>query len=147
MLDSFDTAPLPSTFDVQTQCLDMTKMSFASGSFDVIVFIASFHHLESISDRTSVLHVAADILDQKGMLYMTNWYLLSPENKKRYQDSVEKHYEDGSADFTIKIGKHSRFYHSFTVDSLDDLFKKTPMYIKKNELSQTGRNIYTIAKK
>ncbi len=55
-----------------------------SGRFDAIVFIASFHHLETEKLRHQVLQNIKNFLTPNGKIYMTNWNLLEQE---RYQKS------------------------------------------------------------
>ncbi len=92
---------------------DMGKV-FSGPLFEALFFIASFHHLETFEERLNVLQEAKKILLPGGKLYMTNWNLLSPENE-RYIASKTLEYPDESVDFSIKIGKHQRFYHAFSL--------------------------------
>jgi hypothetical protein len=43
--------------------LDMLNLQKIKSKFDVIFFIASFHHLESIENRLSVLKQTYDLLE------------------------------------------------------------------------------------
>lgn len=83
------------------------------GPFEVIFFIASFHHLSTREDRISVLSQAKKLLSNTGEIIMINWNLTHPSQSK-YQTSKIREYSDGSADFDIKIGAHGRFYHAFS---------------------------------
>jgi 2-polyprenyl-3-methyl-5-hydroxy-6-metoxy-1,4-benzoquinol methylase len=44
-------------------------------SFDSLLFLASFHHLESKEERTQVLENTKKLLKPSGRIYMTNWNL------------------------------------------------------------------------
>gem|GEM_PF-3144584 len=57
---------------------------------------------------------------------MTNWALESNLNLEKYKDSVIKNSTNQyqSKDFKIKIGRFDRFYHSFSIEELDYLFKE-----------------------
>lgn len=83
------------------------------GFFDVIFFIASFHHLSTREERISVLQQAKKLLSKTGKILMMNWNLLDSTQEK-YQSSKMADYPDGSADYEIKIGSHTRFYHAFS---------------------------------
>jgi hypothetical protein len=48
-------------------------------NFDVIFFIASFHHLDSFEKRK--------LLKEDGIIFMTNWDLQGPLNKEKYKKS------------------------------------------------------------
>ena len=76
---------------------DMTSLSSMEdiGTFDTIVFLASFHHLETREDRIQVLRDIQKLLAPNGSIYMTNWNL-------REQPRYEKSHR-GNGDFDIKI--------------------------------------------
>lgn len=76
---------------------------FAAPLFEAMFFIASFHHLETFQERLNVLKNTKKALVPGGKIYMTNWHLLSEENRKKYLSSKTTDYPDESADFTIKI--------------------------------------------
>lgn len=83
------------------------------GLFDAIFFIASFHHLTIRAERISVLQQAKKLLSKTGKILMINWNLLHSKQEK-YQSSKIADHPDGSADYEIKIGTHTRFYHAFS---------------------------------
>jgi hypothetical protein len=60
---------------------------------------------------------------------MTNWHLLSQNNKK-YSSSKTIDHPDGSADFTVKIGKHNRFYHSFSLEEYQKLSQEVGLNLQ-----------------
>jgi 2-polyprenyl-3-methyl-5-hydroxy-6-metoxy-1,4-benzoquinol methylase len=73
--------------DNHFQVLDMSHLAIgnlAASDYDVILFLASFHHLEAREDRIQVLKNTKKLLAPNGRIYMTNWNLLSQE---RYQES------------------------------------------------------------
>ena len=90
------------------------------GLFDGLFFIASFHHLASREERISVLLQAKKLLSPTGKIAMINWNLLDPTQLK-YQDSQTQKYSDGSADYSIKIGEHMRYYHAFSAEEYSAL--------------------------
>lgn len=95
---------------------DMNRMSEELGiygHFDALFFIASFHHLATYEERVSVLRQAQSLLSETGKIVMINWNLSHPSQSK-YQDSKIVEYPNGSSDYDIKIGAHTRFYHAFS---------------------------------
>ena len=79
---------------------------------------------------------------------MTNWALESPLNEEKYRDSGESQINEfWSRDFHIKIGKFTRYYHSFTLRELEYLAKETGFHILENRLFSTEKNIITILRK
>ncbi len=127
--------------------LDLKKMK--SEKFDVIFFIASFHHLDSFEKRKNVLLQVAKLLKDNGIIFMTNWDLQGPLNKEKYIKSeiLWTENEFGSKDFSIKIGKYHRFYHSFSLWELEKLFTETSFSIKENRIFETERNFISIITK
>ncbi|GAB0174285.1 MAG: hypothetical protein HHAS10_01640 [Candidatus Altimarinota bacterium] len=101
--------------------------------FDAIILLASFHHLETTEERATCLENIKKYLSPKGSLYMTNWNLLE-------QEKYAKNHR-GNGDFDIKIGEHTRYYHGFKLDELQDIFIKGGFYAKWNKLSESGRNL------
>lgn len=100
--------------------LDMNhieELSDSNDSFDVIVFIASFHHLHTKQERKEVLEKTRKLLKKGGIIMMTNWNLLGEVLFEKYEKS---HGENG--DFQIKIGAHNRYYHGFSEEELPSLF-------------------------
>jgi len=71
--------------DGNFQVLDMLHIDTLDTKFDTVFFLASFHHLETESERITVLQKLKSILAENGTIYMTNWNLLSDENIKRYE--------------------------------------------------------------
>lgn len=58
--------------------LDMNKLdTLLLRDFDVIFFIASFHHLTDFKAREKTLKYAKELLKPDGAIYMTNWNLLT----------------------------------------------------------------------
>lgn len=106
--------------------------------FDAIIFLASFHHLENENERIEVLKSAKKFLNENWKIFLTNWNLLEQE---KYQNS---HLWNG--DFKIKIGEFDRYYHSFSLEELEQIFEKCELKIEKNEIFEGWRNIFSILK-
>lgn len=103
----------PHTFWSLGDMREMETLLSQHGLFDVLFFIASFHHLSTREDRLSVLKQAKNLLSKNGRIIMTNWNL-SHVSQSKYQDSRDAEYPDGSADYSVKIGEYTRFYHAFS---------------------------------
>ena len=104
--------------------------------YDAIIFLASFHHLETPEERIQILHDVKKILAPNGRVYMTNWNL---REQLKYEKS---HQWDG--DYYIKIGAYSRYYHGFTLSELEEVFTQTGYTIEENRVWEGGRNIVSI---
>ena len=125
------------------EVLDMNDIATLSGQkyYDYIVFIASFHHLQTASEREQVLQETKKLLAPSGVIMMTNWNLLGAGMFPKYEKS---HRWDG--DFGIKIGEYERYYHGFEVTELANLFAKTGYEILENRVFEGGKNIVSIIK-
>jgi hypothetical protein len=80
---------------------------------------------------------------------MTNWDLQSSLNKQKYKKSeiFWTENEFGSKDFNVKIGDYKRYYHSFSLFELEELFFETWFFIEENRLFENERNIISISTK
>ncbi len=128
--------------------LDMEKLDSIESSFDVVFFIASFHHLDNLEKREDILNKLKNILKPWSYIFMTNWALNSEINQKKYCDSIIKDSKNSfdSLDYNIKIGEFYRYYHCFSLNELEFLFKKTWYEIIENRLFDNNKNIISIIK-
>ncbi len=103
--------------------------SLCSGyTFDALFFVASFHHLADFQQRIAVLRDARSLLAPGGRIMMMNWNLLH-ESQTRYTPARVQSYENGSADFMIKIGQHQRFYHAFSEQEYQSLAQESGLSV------------------
>ncbi len=127
-------------YDFRT--LDMTDLDKIGTKFDMVFFIASFHHIESFAQRINILNMLGNILAPGWIVYMTNWNLMWEYNFKKYEKAYRWDH-----DFDIKIGWFSRYYHSFTLDELEGLFKETNFDIIENRIFEWDNNLISIVQK
>lgn len=106
------------------------------GTYDALLFLASFHHLETEWERIETLKTAKTLLSPGGRIYMTNWNL---RDQERY-DSMKT----SEGEYDIKIWAHSRYYHGFTQDELWELFRKSGYTILENRVFDGWRNLFSI---
>jgi hypothetical protein len=95
-------------------------------SYDTLIFLASFHHLDTREKRLETLREAKTLLSRDGHIYMTNWNL---RDQEKYKNS---HSSDGEYD--IKIGAYSRYYHGFTLEELSGLFGEAGYKTVENKI-------------
>lgn len=105
-------------------------------SFDSLLLLASFHHLETHEARLAVLRDMKPLLREWGRIYMTNWNL---REQPRYESSHR-----GNGDYDIKIGAYTRYYHGFTLDELASLFHDAGYAIIEHQIFEGGRNIVSM---
>jgi len=116
---------------------------------DIVFFIASFHHLPSLEDRIDVMKQVYNVLSEWWKIYMTNWSLESEFNHDKYRSSRVEGSEDifWSSDYQIKIWQHQRYYHSFSLDELEHIFKTAWFQIIENREFENKKNIISIIQK
>lgn len=129
------------------EVLDMKDINKIKNKYDIIFFIASFHHLENDKDRLSVLLSAKNLLTKNGYIIMLNWYLYQLrfikyhiKNILRLDFSKNLHipWRDGNRKI---IG--NRIYHAFSIKSMARLIYKTELKIIENKILN-NKNIFTI---
>lgn len=127
---------------------DMVNISLEN-KYNIITFIASYHHLNDIIERENTLKIAYDLLEDWGYLFMTNWALDSEINNEKYKDSIIDNSLNNfwSKDYMIKFWEYNRYYHCFDLKELEYLANKTWFKIIENKLFENKKNIITILKK
>jgi len=122
---------------------EMTELPFGEGEFDIIYCIATFHHLPDEVSRIKSLEEMKRVLKPGGKIIMTNWNLYSKSASKMVEKGKFKEFETG--DFLVPwldsegevLGE--RYYHGFSLEELENLFKKTDQYYtKKGERGQVS---------
>ncbi len=129
--------------------LDMLNISSLDNKYNVIFFIASYHHLNNTKDRIKAIKKAYGLLETGWYLLMTNWSLASDLNKKKYSASVIEWSKNvfWSLDYSIKIWNHLRYYHWFDITELEFLFKKNGFEIIENREFENKKNFVSILRK
>ena len=62
----------------------MQDLDQISDTFDSLLFLASFHHLETREERIQVLKDVKELIQPNGRIYMTNWNL---QGQVKYEKS------------------------------------------------------------
>ncbi len=149
MLD-LDKIPPPPSLPLAGEELNSppARGELEGGLFESVFFIASFHHLLNLEERLRVLKNLKKIVIPWSYIFMTNWALESELNKEKYEKSFIKNSQNEfwSKDFSIKIWEFERFYHSFSLDELEYLFKESWYEIIENRLFENDRNFVSIIK-
>ena len=80
---------------------------------------------------------------------MTNWALDSEINHEKYKKSIINESENKfwSLDYKIFFWEYPRYYHWFTLNELEFLFKVNWFNIIENRLFDTWKNLVIIIKK
>ena len=144
---------------------NVAKLPLPDNSFDVVFFIAVFHHLPGRDLREQTVQEIKRVLKPGGILIMTNW--------NRYQKEFLPHVINytflkliGKSEMDFKDiylpwqrGKTYRYYHAFTLGELRKIIKSSGLSLEKNYLAElsgrpvskfdylTAANLVTVAKK
>lgn len=118
-----------------------SKDEFFRNSYQFIIFIASFHHLQTKQERKEVLEKAKKLLAPGGVIMMINWNLMDEALFSKYEKSYK-----WNGDFGIKIWAHERYYHGFTLQELEELFKESRYEIMENRIFEGEKNIVSLLK-
>ena len=126
--------------------IDMLELYKIEEKFDFIFFIASFHHLKKREEREKVLDYTKNLLKENWVIFMTNWALNSEINEKKYRNMIIDWSKNNfwSIDYNIKIWDFTRFYHCFSIEELEYLFKKSGFDIIENRLFDNKKNYISI---
>ncbi len=129
--------------------VDMKELSVLEQKFDCVFFVASFHHLETYSERQEVLRQLQEKIQEGGYVFLLNWYLVGWHNSKKYNSSVIEGAKNqyNSQDYSIKIGTSKRFYHGFSLSELSTLVAETGFELVSNSICIGERNILTVLRK
>lgn len=128
--------------EVDFRIAEMTKLPFADGEFDVVYCIATFHHLPDEETRIKSLLEMKRVLKLGGNILMTNWNLYSETAQKLVDSKKFKEFNEG--DFFVPwldsqgqvLGE--RYYHGFTMQELENLFKKTDLKLEDQYYTKKG---------
>ena len=129
--------------ELDFQVAEMTELPFEENEFDIIYCVATFHHLPDEKSRIKALDEMKRILKPGGHIIMTNWNLYSKGTQKLVEKGKFKEFEKG--DFFVpwldKDGKvlGERYYHGFSLEELEGLFKKTDLQLEDQYYSTKAR--------
>lgn len=133
--------------------MNMSKLDFKNESFDLIIPIASFHHLWNKKDRIKTILEFKRILTKNWIICMTNWNLFQKKYWKCFFTNFwqKKSWNDTFVPFSSwwKI-KTIRYYHAFTIKELDTLFQNNwlkiikKFFIKKWEIKEKAKDSFNI---
>ena len=128
---------------------DILNLDFQRNSFDVILCIATFHHLKNLKQRKEFLKNIYSWLKPGGYLLMTNWNLIQKRYLKYIFNFRKKAWNDFLIPYKNNDGQNmaNRFYHGFTIKELDKLLIQSGFQNEKLELSENGNNIVSISRK
>lgn len=135
------------SMDDDTLYVDMKKYFLNTKKH--IFCIAWLHHITDFHTREYIFQLWYDFLEDWEKVFLTNWALESPRNITTYKNAILQWSKNQfwSHDFSVKIGKYHRWYHSFHLDELEYLAKSVDFTIIENRIFEGEKNIITILQK
>lgn len=120
---------------------DMCKLPFDNESADVIMSVASFHHLSTTERRVAALKEFYRVLKPGGKILLSVW---SKEQPKKTRRTFEKY-----GDTMVKWDQHGdifeRYYYIFQLEELERLFTSTNFSIKNYDWD-CGNEVFILTK-
>jgi tRNA (uracil-5-)-methyltransferase TRM9 len=120
---------------------DMCEIPFSGNSFDVIMSIASFHHLATPERRIKALQEMYRVLKPNGNVILSVWSITQPPKTRR----VFTHYGDTIVPWKNTSGTYERYYYIFEIDEICSLFKDVGFKMVSHYWD-TGNEIFELTK-
>ena len=122
---------------------DMCATGFKENTFDFLLVIASFHHLDTVDKRKKALQEMNQILNPDGRVLISVWSKTQPKKTKRTFDN----YGDTIVPWKSKTGQiYNRYYYIFKKEELEELFVDSGFKIIERKWD-CGNEIYILSKK
>lgn len=126
---------------------DVGDLPFKDESFDRVVMIAVFHHLNNLQERKQALKEISRIMKSKGRLLISCWLRTHPRfEKEDLKEIIEQGEKDVLVPWTMPDKtKIMRYYYLFEIKELVDLIQSTNLRIISNR--ESHHNLFIIAEK
>lgn len=124
---------------------NMINMPFLNNSFDTILCIASFHHLQTVEERHNCLLEIKRILKSNGKILLSVWSFNQPIKTKRTFKNYGDNIVEWNTNYKNKDGKNiiiPRYYYIFTINEITELLEK--FFIIKKKYWNCGNEIFEL---
>lgn len=119
---------------------NMIKTDFQNETFDFILMIASFHHLDNEKDRLNTLNEMKRILKPDGQILLSVWSKKQPTKTKRKFSN----YGDTLVPWKCKNGEIiNRYYYIFITEELVNMIERCGFKIKHYSW-ECGNEVYIL---
>jgi len=133
---SFEQLKMDNKLNSQNIQGDMIKLPFRNESFDSIISIASFHHLNNDKDRIQCLYEMYRILIPNGRILLSIWSINQPIKTRRKFDKC--------GDTIVYWKDIPRYYYIFQINEIKELLLK--FFIIESHKWDCGNEIFIIKK-
>lgn len=121
---------------------DMCNLPFQNETADIVMAIASFHHLSTIERRVTALKEFYRVLKPGGKVVISVWSIEQPKKTRRTFDKY--------GDIMVKWDQHGeifeRYYHIFQISDLKLMFDTCGFIIHEHKWD-CGNEIFILDKK
>ena len=117
---------------------DITNIQLPSNSAEVVICIATFHHLSNNENRMKALLELKRLIKDNGEIILSVWSIHQPKKTRVTFDN----YGDN---IVYWKNKHPRYYYIFKLDEIEHLIENAGLKII-NHLYDCGNEIYYIKK-
>ena len=104
---------------LNVQKATMTSLPFDDNSFDNIICIAVYHHLETDTERKQSLQEMYRVLKTGGKVFLTVWAMEQEDSSKRKFTN-----SDSMVSYKVDNSTHYRYYHIYSEGMLEDEAKR-----------------------
>ena len=101
---------------------DMTDINLPSNTADIVMCIASFHHLSNNENRIKALNEMKRLIKINGNIVISIWSINQPK-KTRVT------FENYGDNIVYWKNKHPRYYYIFDIDEIKELFIKAGLIL------------------
>ncbi len=123
--------------------LDMKKLSLLKQKFDVIINIASFHHILTLEEQKKVLEEQKKILLERGKMLLSIWipqksFVKKMLEKNKFKKINRKVYEVKYTDHKKNVS-YKRYYYFFEKEEIKKLLEE---YFFIKDYYEEDHNLY-----
>lgn len=131
---------------------DFLSLPYPDEEFDLVLSVATFHHLPSRKLQLEGLSEVARVMKPGARGVFLVWNLWQKKYMRFFFKTVLRFLlssgKYGLHDFFVPWAKKTdRYYHAFTQRELKRLFKKSSLKVEKLSLTPSRKNFYIVFKK
>jgi ubiquinone/menaquinone biosynthesis C-methylase UbiE len=127
------------SYGLNVVCADMCKLPFNNYTFDRVLSIASFHHLNSVDRRIQSLKEMKRIMkNDDSEICLSVWSINQPKKTRRTFDSYGNNFVKWCDDDV-------RFYYIFRIEEITELFTQVGLIVSRHYWD-TGNEIFILKK-